>query len=76
MSKLKPCPFCGGKPQLVILDIDREYFVECLKCKVEQGHCYKSAKNAIIAWNRRVSANERGFTQVYPVRARAVLHME
>lgn len=49
---MKPCPFCGGKPELVLL-LAQECFIKCLKCKVEQGHIYHSKKSAITAWNRR-----------------------
>lgn len=53
MNEIKPCPFCGGKAQVIRLDIDREFYIKCLKCKVEQGHLYKSERSATIAWNRR-----------------------
>lgn len=53
MNELKPCHFCGGKANLIKLDIDREYFVMCGKCKVEQGRLYRSARSATEAWNRR-----------------------
>lgn len=52
---MKPCPFCGGKPELMLLGIANcnECFVRCNKCKIEQGHVYRSKKAAITAWNRR-----------------------
>ena len=50
---IKCCPFCGGKADLEIVDVYREYFIQCRKCGVEQGHLYKSKKSAITAWNRR-----------------------
>lgn len=56
MTELKPCPFCGGKAQLIRLDVDRDFYVKCLKCRVEQGRLYKSVRTATIAWNRRAGA--------------------
>ena len=52
-DELKPCPFCGGKAELIYIEHYRECFVKCLKCKVEQGHVYSSKKTAVTAWNRR-----------------------
>lgn len=53
MDDLKPCPFCNGKAEMEILPHYEGFFVKCLKCKVEQGHLYRSKKSATIAWNRR-----------------------
>ena len=59
-DELKPCPLCGGKAELVYIDRHyRECFVKCLKCKVEQGHVYRSKQSAITAWNRRKYDEER-----------------
>ena len=48
------CPFCNGKAEMEILPHYEGFFVKCLKCKVEQGHLYRSKKSAMTAWNRRV----------------------
>lgn len=65
MEKLKPCPFCGGKANIVVVephtheiaifmpDYEGGAFVECNDCT-----CAISAKTkemAIEAWNRRAS---------------------
>jgi Lar family restriction alleviation protein len=52
--ELKPCPFCGGKAEVV----DNEYFVDVSCAHI---HCrgyaaslmYNNKKEAIEAWNRR-----------------------
>lgn len=46
MSKLKPCPFCGGKA-----DIDGEW-VFCKDCGV--GYEKVTIKKSISAWNKRI----------------------
>lgn len=52
MIILKPCPFCGGKAELIELS-KRDYYVQCRKCKVEQGKVYRAKQTAIKAWSRR-----------------------
>lgn len=53
--KLKPCPFCGGEPEIVDLeDPDFQYYqIKCSKCA-----CKTEARlgfhNALKIWNRRV----------------------
>ena len=55
-TKLKPCPFCGGKAYIhdAICD-DGAYlftFVQCHTCKANiEG--FSSKEKAIEAWNRR-----------------------
>ena len=50
------CPFCNGKAEMINLPPYHEFYVKCLKCKVEQGHIYRSKQSAMNAWNRRVKA--------------------
>lgn len=48
---LKPCPFCGGIALLTNWGLWR---VWCQKCKAASGD-FVSKKDAIKAWNKRVS---------------------
>ena len=55
-EELKPCPFCGGKAELI--DVGRyegryEWFIKCRRGCVEQSHIYKAKSSAVKAWNRR-----------------------
>jgi len=54
MVKLKPCPFCGGKAELVDCGIGPDrYFVRCQKCDTVQGGLWMQKQTAIKRWNRR-----------------------
>ena len=56
MEKLKPCPFCGGKPHL---ESDGTYYRFYHTCKGTDKQIdifssgYISKEKAIKAWNRR-----------------------
>lgn len=54
MTKLKPCPFCGGKARLVPYG-DEHYFVSCtnIKCCATASRHMQNKDEAIKAWNRR-----------------------
>ena len=54
-KELKPCPFCGGKAEVVPYSVYgkvKSYFVQCLKCGC-QSRDYTSKQNAEKSWNRR-----------------------
>ena len=56
MSKLKPCPFCGGEARLTIKSYpggDR-YRVCCIDCGATTWPRIIGPKNAEKAWNRRI----------------------
>lgn len=53
LTKLLPCPFCGGKAH--IITAVGESWALCDKCKATtEAHTDK--RFAIAAWNRRVDA--------------------
>ena len=60
MEELKPCPFCGGKANIIQSDIS--YSIRCSKCGVgifrprmgESEWCaFHTIKETTDAWNRR-----------------------
>ena len=55
-DKLKPCPFCGEKAELMTIYRDiKQYRVECKSYCVET--CAFVDKNHVIKlWNRRVKS--------------------
>jgi len=65
MTKLKPCPFCGGEAELSSGKFDGKEtsYVLCTKCG-SRGEFfsvspkYASAERAIEAWNRRTGDTE------------------
>ena len=56
VESLLPCPFCGGKADL--MDMGYPHWVYCTKCgaRVHGGIVgeYRGAIASIAAWNRRV----------------------
>lgn len=61
MDKLKPCPFCGGKAEMLINkynDLRKEYLVACTKCDGMVERWRETEEEATEQWNRRVSDKE------------------
>lgn len=55
MTKLKPCPFCGGEAHLTRKlgqNITYDWFVYCQNCGCKTPYWVKDHVTAI--WNRRV----------------------
>ena len=56
-TTLKSCPFCGGEAEVHQNEIDKRWYISCMKPHKRRRHAvllsstYK--KNAIKAWNRR-----------------------
>lgn len=51
LYELKPCPFCGGKAEMLYGGADY-YYGKCTVCGVD-GIKHKDFELAIEAWNRR-----------------------
>ena len=62
-DKLKPCPFCGGKADLVNYGLtSRLKIVQCLDCGARTRVFdpeVKRGESACDAWNRRAKNDER-----------------
>ncbi len=61
-NKLKPCPFCGGKPNLYKGE-NGGFFHLCMidgdaMVKIESRY-FRSEEEAIKVWNRRVNDVQR-----------------
>lgn len=62
-KELKPCPFCGGKAEMVTEYSDPFEcggVIYCVDCgaKIEFGCGGEVRLNAVEAWNRRVKDDE------------------
>ena len=56
--KLKPCPFCGGYPNVEYVDDKkRQVYIACSECGAELN-LYKNLDEAAEAWNRRFSEED------------------
>lgn len=54
MSKLKPCPFCGGNK--LVIHGPQAFWIVCRECGAEgptPSSLWKTKKEAAKAWNRR-----------------------
>lgn len=57
MTDMKPCPFCGGKPELGSYSRFGNWIVVCSKCEAET-QIYETEQEAIEAWNTRQVEDE------------------
>ena len=56
MTKLKPCPFCGGEAYICrtdFLNSESFYGVRCCDCESSSSQQYDTELEAIKAWNTR-----------------------
>ena len=52
-EELKPCPFCGGRAELIDTT-DGEFYVECRKCGIST-RAYVRPETSKRRWDRRVN---------------------
>ena len=52
MAELKPCPFCGGKANIMRFSIISGAYCFCMGCHVKMPNSL-TREEAIEAWNRR-----------------------
>ena len=71
MAELKPCPFCGGKAELISIKAfewcDYHYIARCSNpnCEVDPMVKRLEMKEAIEAWNNRAENEELIFTRQF-----------
>lgn len=59
MIKLKPCPFCGGRPLSCVNDgTETKFGVICFACGGSISATKDSLEEAAEAWNRRAGEQE------------------
>lgn len=61
LKPLKPCPFCGGKAEMLINeynDSKKEYLVACTECDGMVERWRETEEEAVEQWNRRISDEE------------------
>lgn len=53
--ELKPCPFCGGKAEIVRTENWEKFrfYATCLDCGVETPRTARTVTEAAKKWNRR-----------------------
>lgn len=52
MAELKPCPFCGGKAEMLNYS-PSEWLVYCPACQGMVEQWRKTEQEAVEQWNRR-----------------------
>ena len=62
MTKIKPCPFCGGEGEIISGNytgkllytvVGKTYTVFCKRCNARTTQYKKYKYKAVEAWNRR-----------------------
>ena len=59
MTELKPCPFCGGKPEFQEVGAAKDHFcIKCSKCWSKSVYvAWHEKQKAVDSWNRRCNDN-------------------
>ena len=50
--EIKPCPFCGGKAEFVLIPGD-DIIMRCSSCHASTEKCFWAPEHAAKAWNKR-----------------------
>ena len=62
MSKLKPCPFCGGEAERFTIESEKDYpvdfggdVIQCKKCFASTKVFFGEKQGIVAAWNKRAA---------------------
>lgn len=56
-EELKPCPFCGGSPEIISDKSNESHYISCLDCRASTMYSYKI--DIIKAWNTRAKTQKQ-----------------
>lgn len=58
-KQLKPCPFCGGKPEIRDTYCYHAFAIHCTKCSAGIGNVgTDTLEKAVKLWNRRYNGDK------------------
>ena len=55
-NNLEPCPFCGGKSEILHGESMRSYVIECKKCELTTPD-FSAIEAALNYWNNRIDGH-------------------
>ena len=60
-ERLKPCPFCGGKAEMLLIGEDEDdneggSVIQCTKCLASSAVEFEFKETLVERWNRRTGA--------------------
>lgn len=63
LNELKPCPFCGSKPQITENKLNLRSILYGVICVGDEHHSvsvgyFQSEEEAVNAWNRRINNDD------------------
>lgn len=72
MSELKPCPFCGGKPECGVEFYEYESSggnvllkaeVWCKRCHIGRAHIFKATETTLVPFERYTDAFDKAISK-------------